>query len=57
MASFLKESYSEFKKVEWPTKKETGRLTVYVIGVSLFVGLFVSGVDYIFKELLKAFIS
>lgn len=57
MASFLKESYTEFKKVEWPTKKETIRLTAYVIGVSLFVGLFVSGVDYIFKELLRAFIS
>ncbi|OGC38408.1 preprotein translocase subunit SecE [candidate division WWE3 bacterium RBG_13_37_7] len=40
------------KKVKWPTKDEAIRLTGYVIGVSLAVGLFVTIFDYVFKELL-----
>jgi preprotein translocase SecE subunit len=38
--------------VQWPDRKQGLRLTIYVIGASLIVGLFVSGFDYIFKELL-----
>jgi len=47
---FFKSSKEEFKKVEWPSKKETIRLTACVIGVSFGIGLFVLGLDYIFKE-------
>jgi len=50
---FIKESYQELKKVSWPTKKQTLRLTGFVIGVSVLVGLYVSGLDYIFKEFLR----
>lgn len=49
---FFKDSYNEIRKVQWPTKDETVRLTGYVIGVSLIVGVFVTGADYLFKELL-----
>lgn len=47
---FVKDVYFEFKRVQWPTKQETIRLTAYVIGVSLVVGLLVSGMDVVFKE-------
>ena len=47
---FVKDVYLEFKRVRWPTKQETIRLTAYVIGVSLVVGLLVSGMDVVFKE-------
>jgi len=47
---FVKDVYLEFKKVRWPTRQETIRLTAYVIGVSLVVGLLVSGMDVVFKE-------
>lgn len=50
---FIKDAFQELKKVTWPSKKETLRLTGYVIGVSVAVGLFVSGLDYLFKEFLK----
>ena len=46
---FIRDVYLEFKRVQWPTKQETIRLTVYVIGVSLVVGLLVSGMDVVFK--------
>lgn len=57
MASFVREAVSEFKKVEWPSKKETIRLTGTLIGVSLGVGLFVLALDYIFRESLGILIK
>ena len=42
---FFKEVISELKKVTWPTRAETIRLTVTVIGISIAVGLFVGGLD------------
>jgi preprotein translocase SecE subunit len=50
--AYIRESIEELKKVQWPSKNDTMRLTVYVIGVSLGVGLFVTLFDYIFKQLL-----
>jgi len=50
--NFVKDSYAELKLIKWPNRQETIRLTAYVIGVSLVVGLFVTGFDYIFKEAL-----
>ena len=47
---FVYESVSEFKKVSWPSKEKTIRLTAYVIGVSLGVALFVWLVDLLLKE-------
>jgi preprotein translocase SecE subunit len=57
MASFIRDSVIEFKKVEWPSKKETIRLTVTLIGVSLSVGLFVLALDYVFKQSLGLLIK
>jgi preprotein translocase SecE subunit len=51
--NFLKEAYAELKKVRFPTREEAIRLTAFVIGVSLAVGLFVSGFDYLFTEALE----
>ncbi|HXK52930.1 MAG TPA: preprotein translocase subunit SecE, partial [bacterium] len=46
-------SYTEFKKVEWPSRKQTLLLTAYVIGVSLVVAFFVASADLVFKEFIK----
>lgn len=50
---FVNEAYAEFKKVTWPTKDQTIRLTAYVLGVSLGVALFVWIIDLGLKELLE----
>ncbi|MBW6441833.1 preprotein translocase subunit SecE [Patescibacteria group bacterium] len=54
---FLKESYEELKKIQFPSKKETIRLTGYVIGISIVSGLLVTLFDYLFKELLTFIIT
>lgn len=51
--NFLEEVIKETKMVQWPEKNQAIRLTIYVVGASLIVGLIVTGFDYLFKELVK----
>ena len=55
--NYLKSVLEEIKKVKWPTKAETKRLTIYVVGASLIVGLLVSGMDFIFQKSLSLFLA
>ena len=57
IVQFFKDVYAEFKLVSWPTKNHTFRLTAYVIGVSLGVGLYVSGFDHLFSQILSRIIA
>lgn len=40
----------ELKKVHWPTRKETIRLTLVVIIISLIIGLYVGMIDLILAK-------
>jgi preprotein translocase subunit SecE len=53
VVKYIKDSIDEFKRIQWPTREETIRLTGYVIGASLVVGLFVAVFDYAFTEMLN----
>jgi len=53
---FLKEVRLEMKKVNWPTRKETTRFTLIVVGVCLAVATYLGGLDFIFTTLLNKFI-
>jgi len=55
-AEFLKEVRLELKKVTWPTRRETIRYTMTVIGFSLAVAAFLGGLDYLFSWLLSEFV-
>ena len=48
--TFLKETRDELKKVVWPTREEVIRLTGVVILVSLVVGIFLGGLDFVFTK-------
>ncbi len=56
VATFLKEVRLEIKKVNWPTREETIRYTLIVIGVSVAVAIFLGGFDFIFTIILNKFI-
>jgi len=49
--TFLKEVQLEMKKVNWPTRGETIKYTLMVVGVALAVAIFLGGFDFIFTEL------
>lgn len=53
LTNYLKESKEELKKVTWPTKQEVKKHTLLVIGISLFVALFLGVVDYLLTRLLE----
>jgi len=40
----------ELKKVTWPTKEETLRLTVIVIGISLIIGVYIGIIDVLLTK-------
>lgn len=56
-AKFLSEVKSELLKVTWPTRQEIVRLTAVVIIISLIVGLFVGGLDFIFTKGIELLLS
>ncbi|MDO8620860.1 MAG: preprotein translocase subunit SecE [Candidatus Levybacteria bacterium] len=55
--TFLKEVQDELRKVVWPTKDEVIRLTGVVILISLIVGLFLGGADFVFTKIMEIFIK
>jgi len=54
--SYLKEVRLEMKKVNWPTRQQTLRYTLIVIGVCVAVAVFLGGLDLIFTRLLEKFV-
>ena len=40
----------ELKKVTWPTREQTIRLTVIVIGISLIIGVYIGIIDVLLTK-------
>ena len=55
--TFLKETRDELKKVVWPTRQEVIRLTFVVIIISLIVGLFLGGLDFVFVKIIETVVK
>ena len=45
---FIKESWSELKKVSWPNRMQVRNLTVLVFVISFVVGLYITMADTVF---------
>ncbi len=56
ITTFLKEVRQELKKVSWPSRQETIKYTLIVIGVSAAVAIFLGGLDFLFVWVLNKFI-
>ena len=53
---FLREAYSEMKKVSWPTREQTIQYTTLVIVISVSVAVFLGVLDYMFGSVIKSVI-
>lgn len=51
---FIRDVVSELRKVTWPTRQEATRLTAIVVIVSVALGVFLGGVDYVFYWLINS---
>ncbi len=50
---FLSGVIDELKKVQWPTRRQTFRLTLVVIIVSLIIGLYIGIIDILLAKVLE----
>ncbi len=55
--TFLKQARAELSKVIWPTRAETIKLTLVVIGISVATGIFIGGLDIFFVKLTELLIK
>lgn len=53
LIKYILASKAELKKVTWPTRKETIKLSLIVIGISAFVAIFLGVLDFVFVKLLS----
>lgn len=49
-SGFVTDIVEELKKVSWPTKKETVRLTLVVIAISLIIGFYIGIIDVLLAK-------
>ena len=49
---FINESWSELRKVSWPTREQVRNLTVLVFAVSFAVGVYITVLDSVFQTMI-----
>jgi preprotein translocase subunit SecE len=54
--AFVTDIIGELRKVNWPSRRDTVRLTLMVLAVCIAVGLFLGALDYGFSELVSRLI-
>lgn len=50
---FVKESWGELKKVEWPSRAQVTQGTIVVLIACIIVGAFLYGADQLFKPFVR----
>jgi len=56
LKNYLQESWTELRRVNWPTRKESISLTLAVIAFSIIIMVFLGILDGIFGYLIKVFV-
>ncbi len=56
LTSYISESRQELKKVNWPSRQETIRLTIIVIGISIGLAAFLGIIDFGLRYILEIFL-
>ncbi len=54
---YIQASFEELQKVVWPTRQQALWLAIAVVAAALVVGLYLSGLDIVFKSILQHFIT
>ena len=50
---YVSESWSELKKVTWPTREQVRNLTVLVFVISGIFGMYIGFFDFVFSRVLR----
>ena len=54
---FIEESYSELKKVVWPTREQVRNLTVLVFVISAAIGVFIGFFYFLWSQVLQFLVN
>ena len=54
---YLQQTWEELKKVSWPSQQEVIRLTILVVFVSMVVGLYIGGIDFILTKIVELVVN
>lgn len=55
--SFLREVKMELDKVVWPSRRQALELTLLVVVISVIVGVYVGGLDFLFTSTMNALVK
>lgn len=55
--TFFAEVRTELSKVTWPKREEVIKLTIIVLAISVVVGAYLGGLDYLFTKLLELIVG
>ena len=55
--AFLRESWSELKKVSCPTRQETTQATIVVLIIMMIVAAFLAMADWVFSIAMRSLLS
>lgn len=56
VSNFFGATWSEIKKITWPTRQETIKYTITVIAICVIVAAFLGLCDYIYIQLMEKFV-
>ena len=54
IGNIIRDTRSEIKKITWPDRETTRKLTLLVLGVSVVLGLALGGIDFFLFRLFEA---
>jgi len=54
---FIGELRQEFKRINWPGRKDTIKMSTAVIVISLVVAAFLGALDYLFINIIQRIVS
>lgn len=56
LTTYFSETKTELKRVVWPSRQDTMKHTLAVIGISVVVAVFLGALDILFQFLLETFL-
>jgi preprotein translocase SecE subunit len=57
LSKYFRDTFAEMRQVAWPTQTQALKYTALVVGISVFVALFVAAFDYVFSLGINAIVN
>jgi preprotein translocase SecE subunit len=54
LAAFLRASWAELQRVQWPDREQVGQATAVVLGFVVVAGLYLGGADWVAQKVVNA---